>query len=1086
MNNKLINCFQDTLQISTVELSARTRKSINSNRVYKENFVSKATRKEHRMSEEALISVYSGTTLDIAKNFTQYGRVAVLNFANPHNPGGGVVNGAMAQEECLCRSSNLYACISDRNVYDDFYGYHRQMQHYFFSDRLIYTRDVTVFKDDEPVPRLMPEYKWFDVDVITCSAPYLGKRKYTNNKALKELFKGRIKNIFEASADNGADVLILGAFGCGAFKNPSTVVANAFFETIIENEYQKCFKHIVFAIKNTNGDNPFEPCPNILPFESTFFWQLQLKTKIMTSEFGKLRWTDNYLLEQTIGSVELPSGKVLNGGDEFNPYYKWRTDNKYYEKQFSILGDSISTLNGYNPRGYKVFYDDEKCRRADIKNYTDTWWGAVLEFFGADLLVNNSWSGSRVTRYPYIQELFPSGCSDERTSALHINGIKPDVIIINLGTNDWAFGARPGGETRMLDEDPVLWFDEAYEMMLRKIKSNYPESEIWCCTLSETFISENPQFQFPHKYGGFHIKEYNEIIRDIASINGCNLIDLYNMNMPYDSIDGTHPNRNGMKAIAASVCYAMADETGKNFLALDMKKEPIIYEIYLSYKVNASIHNVMFFQNRIIYKNTIYNKRYDIRYPSDFFEKKELVLNRIQENRKDSIVRSLELEETWRDNQGFAPEIPTRNDNFKVWRFDGVYFNIKNPELLIEFCEEVCDFAQYEYEPKMRATTIYLTDNDTGQKIQINETQFDIGRSYDTFIKILDINISRKHATFFYENSFWFIRDNNSTNGTCVNGEKIEPYKNYQLLDNDIIEFAGVSKYIFNNVNAKASTNGEIKKIGQECLVGKMLDNGYKLIEEIDRDVYLAIDSVGNKVVVESFPKIIVDTLRKQVEILNKLEHPHINKIIGLEQDETHFFIIFEYTEGVTLKTMLLNYGGKLRYRNVIIYALQIAETLQYMHSQTPPIINRDIKPHNILVDHNENVKLVDFDIAMEYNPEMSDISILGTIGYAPPEQFIGRSTPRTDIYALGILMHQLVTGVEPQYQNVVLPIRQIDSSLPEGLEYIISKCTMKEPDNRYQSCDELISDLKNHIDLPPKKNVFGMQKLKSIFKSHL
>lgn len=108
----------------------------------------------------------------------------------------------------------------------------------------------------------------------------------------------------------------------------------------------------------------------------------------------------------------------------------------YFGKKFSILGDSISTLEGYNPDGYRVFYNDENCKRANIMEAGDTWWGQVLEYFKAQLLVNNSWLGSRVTKLPNQDELFPSGCSDERTSSLHINSVKPDVIIIYLGTND--------------------------------------------------------------------------------------------------------------------------------------------------------------------------------------------------------------------------------------------------------------------------------------------------------------------------------------------------------------------------------------------------------------------------------------------------------------------------------------------------------------------------------------------------------------------------------------------------------------------------------------------------------------------------
>ena len=115
------------------------------------------------------------------------------------------------------------------------------MHNHFYSDRIIYTKGVTVFKTDDEIPVLMPEQDWFRVDVITCAAPYIAKRKYTNRTALKCLFKSRIKNIFEVAIENGITTLILGAFGCGAFKNPPELVAAAFYETIHENRYAEQF-----------------------------------------------------------------------------------------------------------------------------------------------------------------------------------------------------------------------------------------------------------------------------------------------------------------------------------------------------------------------------------------------------------------------------------------------------------------------------------------------------------------------------------------------------------------------------------------------------------------------------------------------------------------------------------------------------------------------------------------------------------------------------------------------------------------------------------------------------------------------------
>lgn len=558
--NELILSFKDSLNIAYSEkLLAATEGAIRSSRVYKEDFTLNTVSPHYENTTVAVVSVVSGTTFATAKGFCKFGRVAVLNFANPENPGGGVQNGAMAQEECLCRSSNLYPCLCDKSVFNEFYLYHRNLRSFFYSDRLIYTKGVTVFKDDSDVPQLMPENEWFQVDVITCSAPYIARRKYTNQAALKELFKSRIKNIFEAAVDNGAEVLVLGAFGCGAFKNPPEIVAKAFHEVIEENAYHTKFKRIVFAIKSTVGDDPYMACPNITAFEEEFYG--------LSAEGNKRRFSDPYSLEQAFGAIAMPSGRILKGGKEFNPYLEWKAHNPYFGKQFSVLGDSISTLDGYNPLGYNLFYFGENCFRSGVREMKDTWWGKVIDFFGGELLVNNSWSGSRVTQFPGSDSLFPSGCSDERTGNLHIRSVMPDVIIVYLGTNDWANGVPIEfyGCTLLGHEYNDI-FVSAYGNMIRKIRSNYPNAEIWCCTLCVTFMSSDPSFHFPYKYNGNYINKYNQIIETVANQQNCKLIDLFSNSVPYDSIDGSHPNADGMNTLATLMIRSIGGKDVEPFL----------------------------------------------------------------------------------------------------------------------------------------------------------------------------------------------------------------------------------------------------------------------------------------------------------------------------------------------------------------------------------------------------------------------------------------------------------------------------------------------------------------------------------------
>ena len=271
---KLIECFEDTLKKSQNELRDISELSAMTSKVYKENFHCDNIKKKNALNalsdydDKNKIIVCKDTSFEAAEKYIKFGRTAVLNFANPHNPGGGVKNGAVAQEECLCRSSNLYFCLSGKNVYDDYYLFNKKsgFNNYLFSDRLIYTKDIVVFKDDGLIPRELPENKRFAVDVITSAAPYVIPLVYIDEYKLKNTFKNRITNIFESAIDNEVYVLILGAFGCGAFGNPPDTVARAFKEAIEENEYFKYFKKIVFAIKAET----IRGKENLLAFQNEF------------------------------------------------------------------------------------------------------------------------------------------------------------------------------------------------------------------------------------------------------------------------------------------------------------------------------------------------------------------------------------------------------------------------------------------------------------------------------------------------------------------------------------------------------------------------------------------------------------------------------------------------------------------------------------------------------------------------------------------------------------------------------------------------------------------------------------------------
>ncbi len=185
--------------------------------------------------------------------------IAVLNFASATGPGGGVVNGARAQEECLCRCSGLYFSLNTRAMWDGFYQPHRDARDSIHNDDIIYTPEVTVFKSDTEMPELMPESGWYNVDVITCAAPNLRSRpnnRYNNGDGSKQIkvsakdllaiHEKRLRRILEVALSEGCDTIILGAFGCGAYQNNPEVVALASRKVIAD--YLHAFKNIEYAV----------------------------------------------------------------------------------------------------------------------------------------------------------------------------------------------------------------------------------------------------------------------------------------------------------------------------------------------------------------------------------------------------------------------------------------------------------------------------------------------------------------------------------------------------------------------------------------------------------------------------------------------------------------------------------------------------------------------------------------------------------------------------------------------------------------------------------------------------------------------
>lgn len=199
-------------------------------------------------------------SFEAASRYAREGKkVCVLNFASATNPGGGVTRGSSAQEEGLCRCSTLYPCLDTEDMWRRFYLPHRRAKAPLYNDDCIYTPGVVVFKSDTVHPELMQERDWYQVDVITCAAPNLRAipsnlmNPYAGDTAadiekerLYELHLHRMERIMKIAAANGAEALILGAFGCGAFCNPPEIVAEAW--KTIQSKYEGYFETIEYAV----------------------------------------------------------------------------------------------------------------------------------------------------------------------------------------------------------------------------------------------------------------------------------------------------------------------------------------------------------------------------------------------------------------------------------------------------------------------------------------------------------------------------------------------------------------------------------------------------------------------------------------------------------------------------------------------------------------------------------------------------------------------------------------------------------------------------------------------------------------------
>lgn len=276
---------------------------------------------------------------------------------------------------------------------------------------------------------------------------------------------------------------------------------------------------------------------------------------------------------------------------------------------------------------------------------------------------------------------------------------------------------------------------------------------------------------------------------------------------------------------------------------------------------------------------------------------------------------------------------------------------------------------------------------------------------------------------------------------------------------------------------------------------GQKINDRYEIIKTIGEggmaNVYLANDTIlDRKVAIKvlrgdlSNDEKFIRRFKREALSVSNLSHPNIVEVYDVGEEDGNYYIVMEYIEGKTLK-QLLQKRGALTLNEVIDIMTQLTDGLAHAHEAY--IIHRDIKPQNIMIEDNGLVKITDFGIAMALNSTQltQTNSVMGSVHYLPPEQANGKgSTVKSDIYSLGILMYELLTGSVPfkgdtaveialKHMKEKIPsIRKQNPTIPQSIENIVLKATAKNPKNRYDNVRDMYKDLQTALQRDNEKRL--------------
>ncbi len=212
--------------------------------------------------------------------------------------------------------------------------------------------------------------------------------------------------------------------------------------------------------------------------------------------------------------------------------------------------------------------------------------------------------------------------------------------------------------------------------------------------------------------------------------------------------------------------------------------------------------------------------------------------------------------------------------------------------------------------------------------------------------------------------------------------------------------------------------------------------------------------------------QMIVQNFEREANMLATLNHPAIPRIYDYFTHDDHSYLVLEFIHGKDLETVIADANGFLPEDQVISWAIQLCDVLSYLHAHKPdPIVFRDMKPSNVMINHNGDVVLVDFGIAKTFQSGQKG-TMIGTEGYSPPEQYRGEATPLADIYSLGAALHHAITRrdprLEPPFSFAERPIRRINSNVSPEFEAVINTALQYTPSDRFPNADAMKDALMN------------------------